>query len=218
MKITKKHLPYNYDPYPVPVRFLVIHYSATSLDGLLKIFFDEQAKVSAHFAISTQGEIIELVPCLNGEAHRAWHAGHSRWQHEREWNNFNDFSIGIELINFNGNIFPYTWKQTVALKELILHLQEKFPALKDPRRILGHEHIAGFRGKVDPGICFDWADIFHSCYADHNKPALQPALPADMAEAVKRYLLRNDRMHCNDDLFWQQLNTSLEQRNTHLML
>lgn len=218
MKITRKHLSYNYDVYPIPVRFLIIHYSATSLDGLLKIFFDEQAKVSSHFVISTEGEVMELVPCLDGLVHRAWHAGRSQWQDEREWTSFNDFSIGIELINLNGNIFPYTWKQTVALKELILQLQVEFPALKDPRRILGHEHIAGFRGKIDPGICFDWNDVFHSCYAEHNMPVLQPALPADMAAAVKQYLRENNRMHCNDDLFWQQLNTSLEQRKMHSML
>jgi N-acetylmuramoyl-L-alanine amidase len=218
VKIIQKHLACNYDAYPISVEFLIIHYSATSLDGLLKIFFDEQAKVSAHFVISTEGEVMELVPCLDGVVHRAWHAGRSRWHDEREWAGFNDFSIGIELINLNGNIFPYTWKQTVALKELILHLQSKFPALKDPARILGHEHIAGFRGKVDPGICFDWADVFRSCYAQHPVPALEPALPPEMAAAVKEYLRNNGHMHCNDDLFWQQLNTSLEQRKMHSML
>lgn len=218
MNVIQRHLPYNYDVYPIPVQFLVIHYSATSLDGLLKIFFDEKAKVSAHFVISTEGEVLELVPCLEGVVHRAWHAGRSRWYYKHEWTGFNDFSIGIELINLNGNLFPFTWKQTVALKKLINHLQDKFPALKDPRRILGHEHIAGFRGKVDPGICFDWADVFRSCYPQHPAPALQPALPADMAAAVKDYLHNNGQTHSNDDLFWQQLNTSLEQRKTHSML
>lgn len=215
MKITRTHLPYNYDAYPLNVEFLIIHYSATSLDGLLKIFFDEQAKVSSHLVITEEGEVLELVPCLDGIAYRAWHAGHSRWKDERTWTNFNDFSIGIELINLNGNIFPFTWKQITALKELILHLQRKFPALKDPRRILGHEHIAGFRGKVDPGICFNWMDIFHSCYAGHPAPRLQPALPADIAIMMKQYVHDHDGKNCKDDLFWQQLNTWLEQHNAN---
>jgi N-acetylmuramoyl-L-alanine amidase len=212
VKIEQKHLSCNYDAQPIPVEFLIIHYSATSLDGLLKIFLDEQAKVSSHFVISEKGEVMELVPCLDGVAYRAWHAGYSRWTNEREWTGFNDFSIGVELINYNGNVFPYAQKQITALKDLIHLLQEKFPVLKSARRILGHEHIAGYRGKIDPGIQFNWKDIFNACYPGQAPQALQPVLPPGTAAAVNRYLQENDRMNCNDDKFWQKLNTLLEQR------
>ena len=47
-------------------------------------------KVSAHFFIRRDGEIIQFVSCNL----RAWHAGLSKWK-ERE--RCNDFSIGIEL-------------------------------------------------------------------------------------------------------------------------
>jgi N-acetylmuramoyl-L-alanine amidase len=215
--ITRMHLPHNYDACAINVEFLIIHYSATSLNGLLEIFFDEKSEVSAHFVITEAGKIIEMVPCMNELPNRAWHAGYSRWEDEKLWTKFNDISIGVELINRNGNIFPYSWKQMEALKELIFALQQKFPALKNPRRILGHEHIAGYRGKIDPGIYFNWADVFRSCYAGQEGPGLQPMLPARIAAALKRNLLNAGQLNCADDNFWQRLNTSLEQQAAHLM-
>src|ERR1700733_14314145 len=50
----------------------------------------EGLRVSAHFLIRRDGEMLQFVPC----AHRAWHAGASSWRGRRACN---DFSIGIEL-------------------------------------------------------------------------------------------------------------------------
>ena len=72
------------------------------------------------------------------------------------WKGFNDFSIGIELVNYNGNVFPYTDQQYEALAQVILHLKSKYSSLKQAKRIVGHEHISGFRGKADHGHLFDW--------------------------------------------------------------
>src|SRR6185295_12867363 len=47
-------------------------------------------KVSAHFLIRRDGELVQFVPC----AKRAWHAGVSSW---RGRDACNDFSIDIEL-------------------------------------------------------------------------------------------------------------------------
>ena len=47
-------------------------------------------KVSSHLFIRRSGEVIQFVPFDK----KAWHAGKSKYK-ERE--NFNDFSIGIEL-------------------------------------------------------------------------------------------------------------------------
>src|SRR5437764_4259930 len=47
-------------------------------------------RVSAHFVIRRDGELLQFVSCDK----RAWHAGESSW-HGRE--RCNDFSIGIEL-------------------------------------------------------------------------------------------------------------------------
>ena len=87
----------------------------------------------------------------------------------KQWKNFNNFSIGIELINLNGNLFPFTDQQYQSLFKVINHLKNKYPALNSEKRILGHEQIAGFRGKKDPGVLFDWPLLFQKIYGKkHN--------------------------------------------------
>lgn len=151
----------------IPVEFVIIHYTAQGLQASLDIFTKQKSpKVSAHLLIDERGEVYELVSCWDGSCAQAFHAGLSRYKDSsgQDWNQFNQFSIGIELINKNGNIFPYTQIQYNSLFKTLTHLQNFYPALKNPERILGHEHIAGFRGKRDPGYLFDWPLLFHSVY------------------------------------------------------
>ncbi len=102
-------------------------------------------KVSSHFFIKRDGELIQFVNCES----RAWHAGESLYDGR---NNCNDFSLGIEL---EGTDFiPYTDMQYQRLTELTNILLTLYPALtKDS--IVGHSDIAPSR-KSDPGEIFDW--------------------------------------------------------------
>ena len=100
-------------------------------------------KVSPHFLIRRDGEIIQFVRC----GQRAWHAGESNW-HGR--GRCNDFSIGIELEGSDDELFDDT--QYERLAELTRALQAKYPITD----IAGHSDIAPGR-KTDPGPCFDWA-------------------------------------------------------------
>jgi AmpD protein len=100
-------------------------------------------KVSAHFFVRRNGQIIQFVSCLK----RAWHAGESCWQGKSRCN---DFSLGIELEG--SDTAPFTDMQYAALGELTLALREAYPI----RGIAGHSDIAPQR-KTDPGACFDWA-------------------------------------------------------------
>ncbi|OIR04915.1 1,6-anhydro-N-acetylmuramyl-L-alanine amidase AmpD [mine drainage metagenome] len=102
-------------------------------------------KVSSHFLIRRNGELIQFVSCLN----RAWHAGVSNWQ-DRE--RCNDFSVGIELEGSDFDAFEPTQYQT--LKTLITNLCSKYPI----QAIVGHSDIAPVR-KTDPGPYFDWQRI-----------------------------------------------------------
>jgi AmpD protein len=102
-------------------------------------------KVSAHFLIRRDGEVIQFVSCLQ----RAWHAGASNWQ-QRE--RCNDFSVGIEL---EGSDFEaYEPAQYQTLKSLIAALTSSYPI----QAIVGHSDIAPGR-KTDPGLYFDWQQI-----------------------------------------------------------
>ena len=165
----------------IPVEFLVLHYTAVDLQTTLDIFLDTQCQVSAHLVIGEDGSVIEMVNCLDGKAHRAWHAGESRWE---EWQGFNDFSIGIELVNLNGNLFEFTDAQYESLKQLIEQLRQFYPALQDAERVLGHEHIAGFRGKADPGYCFDWQRFYKDCYPDHQPPKRAALMPEKLQQSL----------------------------------
>jgi N-acetyl-anhydromuramoyl-L-alanine amidase len=110
-------------------------------------------RVSAHFLIRRNGELLQFVPCTQ----RAWHAGVSSWQGRERCN---DFSIGIEL---EGSDFePFETAQYLMLNALLHALAAEYPL----QYLLGHSQIAPGR-KSDPGPFFDWGRI---------------ALPQDLSE------------------------------------
>ena len=104
-----------------------------------------QHKVSAHFLIRRDGQLVQFVSCLK----RAWHAGVSQWQNRERCN---DFSVGIEL---EGSDFEaFSEAQYANLQILLAALQLAYPI----QAIVGHSDIAPGR-KTDPGPFFDWQRI-----------------------------------------------------------
>ncbi len=102
-------------------------------------------KVSSHFFIRRDGELMQFVSCLQ----RAWHAGVSSWNHRERCN---DFSVGIELEGSDFDAFEAA--QYLTLKKLITCLKSNYPI----QHIVGHSDIAPGR-KTDPGPYFDWQQI-----------------------------------------------------------
>lgn len=158
----KKIASTNYDHRPAGVKIdlLVIHNISLPPDqfkgaGIVKFFTNELdidshpyyeqlngVRVSSHFLIRRDGNIIQFVPCVQ----RAWHAGASNWKGRSRCN---DFSIGIEL---EGSDFvPFTDQQYLSLVRLTRRLQRTYPI----QSIAGHSDIAPTR-KTDPGPFFDW--------------------------------------------------------------
>lgn len=183
--VTSKRSP-NFTNLPISVEYVVIHYTAASLERTLDIFMNPATEVSSHIVIDRDGGVHELVPCFDGSALRAWHAGKSRLEGPggARVEGFNDCSIGIELENLNGNILPYTEAQYGALFKTIERLKGIYPALSRPESILGHEQIAGFRGKCDPGRLFEWGRLFSVCYPHQGMPVRTPLCPQPVAERV----------------------------------
>ena len=102
-------------------------------------------RVSAHFLIRRDGEVLQFVSC----AQRAWHAGVS------EWNGCprcNDFSLGIELEGCDD--LPFEELQYLRLGEVIGALRTRYPLVA----LAGHSDVAPGR-KTDPGPFFDWRRI-----------------------------------------------------------
>lgn len=146
-------------PLDCEVSLLVIHNISLppgefAGDGVIELFTNRinpeichhqnlhEIKVSAHFFIRRNGEIIQFVPC----GKRAWHAGVSYWQGKTCCN---DFSIGVEIEG--SDTVPFTASQYVALVTLTIELSKAYPIVD----ITGHSDIAPER-KTDPGPYFDW--------------------------------------------------------------
>ncbi len=105
----------------------------------------EEVRVSAHFLIRRDGELVQYVAL----GQRAWHAGHSCFEGRERCN---DFSIGIELEGCDEECFEAS--QYRQLTVLLDELMRRYPAISE-QRIVGHCDIAPGR-KSDPGPAFDW--------------------------------------------------------------
>jgi AmpD protein len=125
----------------------VIQLFTNQLDPEAHPYYREihQLRVSSHFFIRRDGELIQFVPCEK----RAWHAGVSQWQGRERCN---DFSIGIELEGDDAT--PFEEAQYVTLNALLDTLKITYPIAG----IVGHSDIAPGR-KTDPGPCFDWRKV-----------------------------------------------------------
>ena len=153
------NLIYDYSPnFSLPkrpkkrIKFIIIHYTGMKkeLDSIKRLQ-NPKFKVSSHYLIKQNGEILILVPDL----YEAWHAGLSNW---KNYKYLNKNSIGIEITNpgHQHGYKNFSKKQIISLKKLLLHLIKKFKIKK--KCILGHSDISPDR-KKDPGEKFPWKKL-----------------------------------------------------------
>ena len=126
----------------------VLKFFTNTLDANAHPFYASLGgvRVSSHFYIRRNGELIQFVPCDL----RAWHAGDSLW---RGRSAVNDFSIGIELEGSDTAFFMKA--QYDALAKLTSMLCDRYSIVD----IAGHSDIAPGR-KTDPGPLFDWENYY----------------------------------------------------------
>jgi hypothetical protein len=127
-------------PAGVAIDCVVLHATAGSLSGTLAWFANPQSGVSAHYVVAKTGSVYQMVE----EQYLAHHAGASSYQ-GRE--NFNDFSIGIEIVNLNDGKDPYPPDQFEAVVELVVYLVGKYNVQRE--WIVTHADISTV-GKTDP--------------------------------------------------------------------
>lgn len=199
----------NYGDEIIDVQFLVLHSTGGPLEASLDLLCNEEVGASSHLVLAEDGEVFELVPCFEDGPLKAYHAGKSEWEVDgKSWAHFNDISIGIEIVNLNGNVFEFTDAQYESLSSVVKQLQEQFPTLKDPNRIVGHEQIAGFRGKCDPGHCFDWERFYRETFPGIAVPERTPRLPETTRDRLRRFVevVPKD----SEAEFWFRLSTLME--------
>ncbi len=134
------------------VDILLLHYTGMpDADGALARLCNSEAKVSSHYLVRENGEIIQLVP----EDRRAWHAGVSYW---RGITDINSRSIGIEIANagHDGGCPEYPVAQIDAVIALCCDISKRWTI--PPDGVLAHSDVAPTR-KEDPGEYFPWARL-----------------------------------------------------------
>tara|TARA_B100000941_G_C28443684_1_gene521094 strand:+ start:363 stop:1103 length:741 start_codon:yes stop_codon:yes gene_type:complete len=131
------------------IKFIIFHYTGMKKENqAIAHLTNNKSKVSSHYFIKNNGEIISLVPDL----YVAWHAGVSSW---RKYKSINKHSIGIEISN-PGHEYSYkkfSKKQVKSILNLSNYLIKKYKIKSN--FILGHSDIAPDR-KKDPGEKFPW--------------------------------------------------------------
>ena len=134
------------------IKFIIIHYTGMKKEfDSIKRLQDPKSKVSSHYLIKKNGDLISLVPDL----YEAWHAGVSSW---KNYKSLNKNSIGIEITN-PGHQYGYrnfSSKQIFSLKKLLNFLMKRYKIKK--YCILGHSDISPDR-KKDPGEKFPWETL-----------------------------------------------------------
>ncbi len=142
----------NFNDRKLPITMVVLHYTEMKpVETALERLTSEEAGVSAHYLISEEGVVTQLVP----EAKRAWHAGKSCWRGVKD---VNSASIGIELDHpghapENGGYRGFDERQIDALLPLLARIVSEYDI---PRaNVVGHSDVAPMR-KTDPGELFPW--------------------------------------------------------------
>jgi N-acetyl-anhydromuramyl-L-alanine amidase AmpD len=93
--------------------------------------------------------VIRMVP----EDKAAFHAGKSTWG---KLDGLNQHSVGIEIINYDGNVYPYSDAQADIIFALCSEIIRRHDI--KPWNVVAHSDIAVGR-KIDPGSKFPWARL-----------------------------------------------------------
>ncbi len=160
------------DGYPDTI---IMHYTGGPYKQSINTLTNPRVRASAHVVVDRDGSVTQLVPFNI----IAWHAGKSYYNGR---SGFNDFSIGIEMVNAgpltkSGNVFRAWYGEAFSPSEVIeavhrnetrprywqVYTPEQIETVKELaellidtygiKYILGHEEIAPKR-KLDPGPAF----------------------------------------------------------------
>jgi hypothetical protein len=132
---------------------IVIHATdADSLPGTVSWLIDDVSQASAHYVISRDGEIVQLVPLHD----IAWHSGNGT---------VNAHSIGIEHVGSTDDPAGFTAAEYKSSARLVAWLARRYDIPIDRTHIIGHyqvpdpNHPGEFGGKdhhTDPGPYWKW--------------------------------------------------------------
>jgi N-acetylmuramoyl-L-alanine amidase len=191
--------------------FIVIHHTAQdSLQQTIKTFTLTRTQVSAHYVISDDGNVVQMLH----DYLRAWHGGNAIWGRNTD---INSASIGIELDN-NGTE-PFSEAQINSLIALLTRLKKEYTI--PTANVIAHSDIAPTR-KSDPSALFPWKKLADLGFGFWSEPILEMA-PAtfnaeqglriigydtrNLTSAIKAFKLHYIQTEVNDVLDEKTINT-----------
>ena len=145
------------------IQYLVLHTIEGSASGAVSWFQNRRARVSAHYIVGHDGEIIQTVR----DRDNAWHAGNSL---------YNRRSIGIE---HEGYADRNTWTraQYEASARLARYLIQTYDIPVDREHIIAHSEVPRATHH-DPGRYFDW-DLYMQLLRGEEAPEVTAISPGD---------------------------------------
>jgi len=138
------------DPYPtkhhghvITPEILVMH----TTEGGSKLWLNHAFsglnvgyRLSVHWCVYHDGEVVEYAPWKPGEAVACWHAGTSEWKGR---SSCNYWSLGFEIQHIKGETYPEA--QVQAVIDLMALIKSEYPGIEP----VTHQQIAPLR-KSDP--------------------------------------------------------------------
>ena len=134
------------------IKFIIFHYTGMKKENdAINRLTSIKSKVSSHYLIKNNGEIVTLVPDL----YVAWHSGVSSWKH---YKSLNKNSIGIEISNpgHDHKYKNFNERQIKSIVKLTQFLIKKYKIKS--KFVLGHSDVSPDR-KKDPGEKFPWENL-----------------------------------------------------------
>lgn len=153
-----------------------------TLDGIVAHFLRHQGRISIHYLIGRDGEVVRMVP----ESMVAYHA---RGQ--------NADSIGIELINDGDGQDPFAAAQIAALTSLLRKILDRYGLTES--NIRTHAELDDssltcngkrIKRKQDPGPAFPWAALQRQLKQRAVTPKPEQRAQPDRREAELRAALQ----------------------------
>ena len=144
------------------VKYLIFHYTGMKSErAAIRKLTKNNSKVSCHYLIKNNGDVVNIVPDL----YIAWHAGISSWKKD---SSLNSNSIGIEISNpgHSHGYKNFNKKQISSIIDLSKKLKKKYKIKK--KNILGHSDISPLR-KKDPGEKFPWKLLYKKKISSWHK-------------------------------------------------
>ena len=150
-------------PHDYPVDMIVIHDIEGSSASAIKTFRDPNRRSSAHYIVSYDGHVTQMV----AEKNIAWHAGN--------WD-YNTRSIGIEHEGYAG-INTYTSKEYYASARVAASICSRWGVPMDRKHVIGHYQVpdpnnpklfGGSDHHWDPGPYWNWTGYLRLAQAYAN--------------------------------------------------